>query len=163
METNNEKLISTLNDLIRINYDRIEGYEKASEEIKDLSESEIKGVYTHMAEESRKYKSVLTDEVIDLGGEPAHDATTAGDIYRVWMDVKTTFTGNDVLASLQLCEYGEDKALEAYRKALSNDDEDDEAMPADILAIVEGQRASLKLSHDRIKRYRDEYANVVKS
>src|SRR5688572_28625197 len=118
MKANDERLIAILNDLIRINYDRIEGYEKAIEEIKDFSEVEIKDVFLKMAEESRKHRAELTQAVVQLGGEPATDTTTAGDIYRVWMDVKTTFAGNDVLASLELCEYGEDKALEAYKTAL---------------------------------------------
>lgn len=159
MKANNEKLVGILNDLIRINYDRIEGYEKAIEEIKDFSEVEIKGVFLKMAEESRKHRTELTQSVIQLGGEPATDTTTAGDIYRVWMDVKTTFAGNDVLASLQLCEYGEDKALDAYKTALAND----VTWPTDIRSIIEKERASLKSSHDRIKRYRDEYANAEKS
>lgn len=159
MKANNERLISILNDLIRINYDRIEGYEKAVEEIKDFSEVEIKDVFLRMAEESRKHRTELTRAVAQLGGEPATDTTAAGDIYRVWMDVKTTFAGNDVLASLQLCEYGEDKALEAYKTALAND----VTWPTDIRLFIEKERASLKSSHDRIKRYRDEYANAAKS
>jgi uncharacterized protein (TIGR02284 family) len=159
MKANNERLITILNDLIRINYDRIEGYEKATEEIKEFTEAEIKGVFIQMSEESRKHRAELSQAVVSLGGEPAKDTTTAGDIYRVWMDVKTTFAGNDVLASLQLCEYGEDKALEAYKTALAND----VSWPTDVRAIIEKERASLKSSHDRIKRYRDEYANAVKS
>jgi uncharacterized protein (TIGR02284 family) len=159
MKANNEKLIGILNDLVRINYDRIEGYEKAIEEIKDFSETEIKTVFLTMAEESRKHRGELTQAVIQLGGEPATDTSTAGDIYRVWMDVKTTFAGNDVLASLQLCEYGEDKALAAYKTALASD----VTWPTAIRATIEKERASLKSSHDRIKRYRDEYANAEKT
>lgn len=154
MKNSNEKLIEMLNDLIRINLDRVEGYEKATEEIKDFSAAEVKGVFIQMAEESRRYKSALSSAVVQLGGEPAKDTSTAGDIYRVWMSLKTTFSGNDVLSSLQLCEYGEDQALNAYKKALTSDVQ----WPIDIRAVVESQRASLREAHDRVKRYRDEHA-----
>ena len=34
--TTNENLVEVLNDLVQINNDRIEGYEKAAEETKDM-------------------------------------------------------------------------------------------------------------------------------
>jgi uncharacterized protein (TIGR02284 family) len=152
----NERAISILNDLIRINIDRIEGYQKAINEIKDSSDFEIKTVYSQMEEESRKYRSSLTDAVTRLGGEPATDTSSAGDIYRAWMDVKTTFTSDDVLATLQLCEYGEDKALQAYKDALAESID----WPAGLQSLIENQRAALKKSHDQIKSYRDRYAHA---
>ena len=36
MATNNDNLIEVLNDLIRINNDRIAGYEKAADEARDI-------------------------------------------------------------------------------------------------------------------------------
>jgi uncharacterized protein (TIGR02284 family) len=149
------KVIEVLNDLIKVNMDRIEGYEKAAEEVKDSFEAEVKSVFYEMAEESRRYKDALSREVISLGGTPATDTTAAGDIYRAWMDMKVAFTGNDVLAALQSCEYGEDSALKSYKKAL----EKDANWPAETLNLVSNQRQSLKASHDRIKRYRDEHAS----
>ena len=150
-----KKVIDTLNDLIRVNMDRIEGYEKAAEEVKDSFEAEVKSVFYEMAEESRRYKEALSEEVNSLGGTPATDTTAAGDLYRAWMDVKVAFSGKDVLATLQSCEYGEDNALKTYKKALEKDAD----WPAETMNLISNQRQSLKTSHDRIKRYRDEYAD----
>jgi len=150
-----KKVIDTLNDLIRVNMDRTEGYNKAAEEIKDSFEAEVKTVFYQMAEESRRYSSTLAEEVTRLGGTPAKDTTAAGDIYRAWMDFKVAFSGSDVLAALQSCEYGEDVALRTYKKALEKDAD----WPSETIDFVADQRASLKVSHDRIKRYRDEYAS----
>jgi uncharacterized protein (TIGR02284 family) len=152
----NERVVSILNDLIRTNLDRIKGYQKAAEEIKDTTDFEIKTIFTQMAEDSRNYKSALTDAVIRLGGEPAKDTSAAGDIYRAWMDVKSTFSSDDVLAALQLCEFGEDRALESYKDALSENFE----WPVGVKNIVENQRKSIKASHDTIKTYRDQYAHA---
>lgn len=154
----NDEVISVVNDLIRTNYDRIKGYEKASEEIKDYAEAEIKGIYMQMADESRRNIGELKQYVALSGKEPADDSTAPGDIYRMWMDVKTALAGNDILATLQLCEYGEDKALQAYRDALQKEIQ----WPTDIQAIVKRQQQSIKASHDLIKRYRDEHAHAVK-
>jgi uncharacterized protein (TIGR02284 family) len=153
-----EKVIDVLNDLIRINQDRVTGYEKAVSEISDTMEAEIKTIYYQHAEESRGYKDSLSEAVTRLGGKPANDSTVSGKIYRAWMDVKATFSGDDLVASLQSCEFGEDAALKAYRQAL----EERAYLPAGILSLIESQHASLRASHNRIKRYRDEYAAAHK-
>jgi uncharacterized protein (TIGR02284 family) len=152
----NERVISILNDLIRTNLDRIKGYQKAADEIKDTTDFEIKSLFAKMAEDSRLYKSALTDAVVRLGGTPANDTTAAGDIYRAWMDVKSTFSADDVLASLQLCEFGEDRALESYKDALSENFE----WPVGVRTLVENQRGAIRQSHDKIKNFRDQYAHT---
>lgn len=152
MDTN-EKVIDALNDLIRINKDRIDGYQKAAQEIKDAADTEIKNVFFNMVNESRVYEGELRDAVISLGGKPAKDTTASGKIYRVWMDVKATFSGDDTTAALKSCEFGEDAALRAYKDALK----ERTSWPPGIAALVEDQRESLQASHDLIKRYRDIY------
>lgn len=147
----NEDLVSVMNDLIRINNDRINGYEKAISETKD-ADDDLKSVFRRMADESRQHKSELTLEVKKAGGEPVEDGTTAsGKIYRAWMDVKATFTGKDRHSVLAACEFGEDAAQKAYQQAL----EDEGTAGADIRQLVLKQKSALKASHDLIKRYRD--------
>jgi uncharacterized protein (TIGR02284 family) len=158
METTNEKLVDILNGLIQINNDRVEGYERAANEIRDTLQADIKSLFFKMAEDSRGYKSDLEDAVMGLGGEPARDTTASGKLYRVWMDVKAAFASNDVKAALESCEYGEDVALKAYQEALQAEVN----WPSDISALVSSQRQELRTSHDKIKQYRDEY-KVIKS
>jgi uncharacterized protein (TIGR02284 family) len=156
METTNDKLIELLNDLIRINNDRIEGYERAASEIRDLQQAEIKSLFFKLAEDSRAYKNDLTEATVQLGGEPAHDTTASGKLYRVWMDVKAAFSRDDLKAALESCEYGEDVALKAYQEALQAEVN----WPSDISALISSQRQELRASHDKVKRYRDEYKVV---
>ncbi|MFN0083660.1 MAG: ferritin-like domain-containing protein [Ferruginibacter sp.] len=153
--TTNENLVEVLNDLIQINNDRIEGYEKAVEETKDI-DVDLRAIFIKMAEESLKYKTDLVTEVNRLGGEPATGTTGLGKIYRVWMDVKATFTGKDRQSVLDACEFGEDAAQKAYRDALASDAEID----ADTRQLITSQQASLKTSHDIIKKYRDMHKAV---
>lgn len=153
--TTNENLVEVLNDLVQINNDRIEGYEKAVEETKDI-DVDLKAIFIKMAEESLKYKTELVTEVNRLGGEPATGTTGLGKIYRVWMDVKATFSGKDRQSVLEACEFGEDAAQKAYRDALASDAEID----ADTRQLITSQQASLKTSHDIIKKYRDMHKAV---
>ena len=149
-----EDTIDVLNDLIRINHDRIAGYERAINESKDI-DVDLKGVFSRMAEESTLYVSELTEEVVKLGGEPATGTTNSGKIYRAWMDVKATFTGKDRESILASCEFGEDAAQKAYKTALESDD-----LTPDTRMLVTNQKTSLKASHDLIKRYRDMHDEV---
>lgn len=148
--TTNDSLIDDLNDLIRINNDRIEGYERAGKEARDI-DVDLRAIFNRMGDESRQYAAELTQEVVKLGGEPATGTTSSGKIYRVWMDVKATFTGHDRESVLASCEFGEDAAQKAYRSALESDAE----MTADVRQLIANQKASLKTSHDVIKKYRD--------
>lgn len=151
----NDNMIEVLNDLIRINNDRIVGYQRAIEEARDL-DVDLRTIFNRMAEESRQYASELTQEVVKLGGEPATGTTASGKIYRVWMDVKATFSGKNRQAVLENCEYGEDAAQKAYDSALSSDAD----MSTDIRQLITNQKASLRTSHDVIKKYRDMHKAV---
>ena len=148
--TTNDNLVGVVNDLIRINNDRIEGYQRAAKEARDI-DVDLRAIFTRMADESRQYAAELTQEVVKLGGEPATGTTNSGKIYRVWMDVKATFTGHDRESVLASCEFGEDAAQKAYSSALESDAE----MTADVRQLIANQKASLKTSHDVIKKYRD--------
>jgi uncharacterized protein (TIGR02284 family) len=152
----NDNLIEVLNDLIRINNDRIVGYEKASDEARDI-DVDLRAIFKRMSEESRQYAAELTQEVVRLGGEPATGTTSSGKIYRVWMDMKATFSGSTRQAVLENCEFGEDAAQKAYESALKSDD-----LTSDIRQLVANQKSSLKTSHDVIKKYRDVHAAVNK-
>ena len=110
--TNSENLSETLNDLVRINNDRITGYEKAAEQAESI-DVDLKVIFNKMASESRDYMRQLDEKVLSLGGKPSADSTFAGKIYRTWMDVKNTFTGSDRTSILESCEFGEDAAQKA--------------------------------------------------
>lgn len=149
METKNE-LITLLNDLIRINHDRTEGYHKAVEELKP-TDIDLKTMFTNMANTSLQYANSLAAEVRNLGGDPAADTTQSGKIYRLWMDIRSGISSRDRKSILSLCEFGEDAALKSYRLALESDVE----IPAEIRQLILDQKSGLQNSHDVVKRYRD--------
>ena len=142
-----------LNDLIRINNDRVEGYTKAAAQAND---QDLQSLFSQFAQQSRQFANELRGLINDKGTsedrkEKVTDETTAsGKIYRTWMDVKATFSGGNRKSVLAACEFGEDAAQKAYKSAL----EDDELSP-DVRATIVSQKATLLEAHDQVKMMRD--------
>lgn len=147
---NKEKTIDVLNDLVKINNDRIAGYEKAIEDSKSDTHN-YHSLFNQMIQESQRYKQQLINEINVLGGDADSGSTTnSGKIYRGWMDIKSTFQGKTDKSALELSEFGEDAAQKAYKEALSEDD-----LPSSVRQLLESQKMQLKQSHDKIKMERD--------
>lgn len=147
---NHDACIEALNDLIKINNDRIEGYKKAIDELQDDEHFDLKTVFSGMVTESQEYKKELQNKIHEYGGSTEEGTTTAGKIYRAWMDVKSAFTVNDRASVLSACEAGEDAAQKAYKTAI-----DDEDVMEETKVLLRGQKQALKSSHDKIKALRD--------
>ena len=141
-----------LNDLIRINNDRIEGYSKAAAQAKD---QDLQSLFSQFSQQSRQFSNELRGLINDKGNsedrkDKVTDETTAsGKIYRTWMDVKATFGGDSRKGVLASCEFGEDAAQRAYREAL----EDNELSP-DVRGTIKSQKEILLEAHDKIKMMR---------
>ncbi|MCF0069144.1 PA2169 family four-helix-bundle protein [Dyadobacter sp. CY261] len=145
----NTAIIEILNDLILINNDRIAGYEKAYEET-ETNDTDLRSLYNSLANHSRDNVLELSSEINALGGEPATGTMVSGKLYRVWMDVKATFSSDGRKTSLENSEFGEDAAQKAYDTALESDE-----LTPELHALVTRQKATLRSGHDTIKRLRD--------
>ncbi len=138
-----------LNDLIQINNDRIEGYQKALEEL-DSVDADLNNLFNSFITQSQELKSALQSEVSLLGEEVDTGTTVSGKIYRTWMDIKSVFTGKDRQTVLNNCEFGEDAAQKAYKEAEKSDD-----LSPNARALITSQKLELKSSHDKVKILRD--------
>lgn len=148
-----EKTIEAFNSLIVINNDRIEGYKTAEAE---AQETDLKMLFSDLMETSVQNRKELVAEVTRLGGTPDEGTRVTGKFFRVWMDVKAAFTGNDRKAILDSCLYGEDVALETYKKVLIQDHQDTNSKEQDML---NKHYALLKVDHDRVKELLDAIAH----
>ena len=149
MSTINNNTCDVLNDLIRINNDRIEGYNKACDESKGNA-VELGNTFQDMIAQSRNNITGLSNLVIKYGGTVATGTTAMGKVYRAWMDIQITFSANDRKNILNACEFGEDAAQKAYKTALDETELGEEAR-----SLIAMQKNALKDSHDLIKSYRD--------
>jgi uncharacterized protein (TIGR02284 family) len=152
METlTSKEAAGVLNDLIKINNDRIDGYEKALKDLK-AEDNDLQLVFLKAIDQSRKIRMVLGREIQTLGEEiPA--GTTGGSIHRAWLELKVSFTGHSRHAILASCEFGEDAAQKAYESALNS-----EHLPEYLSRIVLEEKEELKEVHDQIRILRDRSA-----
>lgn len=145
---NQDNLIDLLNGLIIVNNDRVEGYEHAASEAKSLA---LKGLFEAMARDSRTFASELAIEVAKMGGKVATTTSSGGDLYRIWMGIKATLTGNDRKAILTSCEEGEYVAQASYNRALEAELE----LPAPLKHLLLVQKGKLQEGLDAIVKLRD--------
>lgn len=144
----NEHLVEQVNKIIQTNLDRREGYEKAFEQIK---EPQLKSLFEDCCKQSNEYINELRQVVIQHGGQPVSDTSTAGDLYRIWMDVKSALSANNTKAVLQSCERGEDVALNAYKDVTGSAD----GVDGTVLSVLKRQENGILSMHNRVKVLRD--------
>ncbi|MEX2485391.1 MAG: PA2169 family four-helix-bundle protein [Brumimicrobium sp.] len=148
----NENTVETLNKLITINNDRVEGYQTASE---NSEEVDLKTMFSQFISTSQKCKRELEEEVNAIGGNTSDDTKTSGKFFRAWMDVKAALTGKDRKAILDSCEFGEDKALETYDDVIKDEFQ---YLGANQKNMIVDQKSLIKKDHDHVKSLRDALA-----
>jgi uncharacterized protein (TIGR02284 family) len=144
--------IDGLNNLIEINNDRIEGYEKAS---KETEEDDLRSLFASFIRTSEKCRFELIEEVRFLGGTPAKGTKISGKFFRAWMDVKAAITGRDRKTILDSCEYGENVAVDAYDKVIDDFGDTSLNTYTPLKSLLMKQRNLIKADHDRVKSLRD--------
>lgn len=141
---------SVLEDLIRINNDRIEGYEKALKDLKP-EDADLRLLFLKAIDQSRSIRIRLGTELQTLGSDIPTGTSGSGAIHRAWLEVKATFTGHGRHAILASCEFGEDAAQKAYETALTG-----EHLPEYLSTLVLEEKEQLKSFHDEVKALRDQ-------
>ena len=148
---NSQEIIDVLNDLIKVNNDRLGAYEKAIHEAKQ-EDTDLKILFASMVAESHRMKIALATEVQTLDAKVEDGKTTEGKIYGVWRELKAVISGHNRHAILSNCEAVEDAAQKAYRIALKN------PLPAFIRDLLTQQLDILQASHEEVRSLRDQYA-----
>ena len=144
-----EKQAEVLNDLVKINNDRVDGYKKAIDNLQS-EDADLKIIFQDKIRESQAFHSELTAEVAILGEEIAQGTMALGKIYRAWMDVGAFLTGGDRKIVLNNCERGEDAAIVAYNTDLESDE-----LTTNQKKLIIIQLQIIKVSHNEIKALRD--------
>lgn len=155
MRDNFKKILEVLNDLIKINKEREEGYVKASRELTP-AEHNLRGIFERKAQESRNNMLQLKHKANEIAADEIETGDSiSGQLYRLWMDVKSAFTGDDSKFTgddsktiLESCASGEEAAQRCYTNALNNQE-----LPEDITTIIREQKQSIDSSRDEIRTY----------
>jgi len=142
------KAEEVLNGLLRINNDRVEYYQKASEKTREFN---LKAIFNSMAVESEKNASAIIREIMKSGSDTVGSSTTTrSPFYRFWMEVKAIFTGKDCQSVLDSCMPGEDEAQAAYYDAISSNE-----LTIQARQLVRNQQVVLKSFYDLMMAVRN--------
>lgn len=140
--TDADNVISTLNNLIQTCKDGADGFREAGQGIK---KDDLRELMMRYSEQRSNFISELQDEVRKLGAEPESSGSVAASLHRSWINIREALQSNDETAVLNECERGEEVAVDAYQDALK------QALPSDVMSIVERQYMQIREAHDRIK------------
>ena len=141
MTPENEKIVSTLNNLIVTCKDGQEGFRNAAEGVTSI---ELKTLFNNCAQKRAELLSEIHSEVRRLGGDPDQSGTISEALLRGWLNMKQVMTGKNETAVVDEAERGEDVAVKNYQQALK------ENLPPDVRVIVVRQYTQIKEAHDRI-------------
>lgn len=146
-----EKEIEALNDLIKINNDRIADYQLALDQATYMDLG-LKESFKQIITEGTNFRYELTLKMNELKGSGKKKTSTIiGKIYKAWTDLKVTFSYNTQKAIISSCLYNESVALHAYKAALSSNT----SMPVEIRQRIEEQAKSLSSIYTMLKKHRD--------
>jgi uncharacterized protein (TIGR02284 family) len=144
----NTKTIELLNKLVRINNDRIEGYETA---IKETFEEDLKTMFSRSVQTSHKCKNELVDEIIKLGGTPDEGHHAPGRFFGVWADMKVALAEQDRKTIFDSCEFGEDMTIGTYGKVL----DDASHLSIGLHNMIQMQYGLIKIEKGRLELMRN--------
>ena len=139
--------IGALNELIRINNDRISGYKRA---VGACADSDLLTLFNSFIQTSRLNEIELHNLVEQIGGRPADGSTSlAGKFYRAWIDLKTELRTSTRMTVLDYCNHGDQIALKAYFNIL--DDRDFNIDNEEIIQNLHNQQQQLILENNQLQ------------
>lgn len=138
--------ITAINNLIKINNDRIADYENLLEGKQEYKYSKI---FDEHVSDSKKNIAELVELIQALGGHPATGTTLSNKVYQTWFDIKTKIRKPDDKSILRNCVHVEEVVNAAYREAL-----DDKELIWDdkrVVSVLSNHLKGLKSALDKIK------------
>jgi uncharacterized protein (TIGR02284 family) len=144
MQTDSDRAVKVLNDLIETTLDSARGYEEAAEHVKD---GQLKTMFADRSHKRMAMTRQLQAEVRTFGGEPQTGQSMAGKMHNTFVDLKAALTGGDAKAVIDEVERGEDVIKGKFEKALSEED-----LPTAARDAVSRCYQSIRADHDEVSR-----------
>ena len=150
MATDEGKLNETklaLRGLVNVLLDSQKGFADLGEH---LHNDTLKRYFLAESLKRANFRAELENELHRLGQHDVNESgTTVATVHRVWGDLKAKLGGGDH-GLLVTAEQGEDVAKKGYEEALNVE------LPLPIRQMIAEQQSHVLISHDYVKRARDE-------
>ena len=82
-----------INDLIKINNDRIAGYREALDLAHSMRIDDLGGIFAKYILQSEQFITELTPYVTLEGEQPTDSTMLSGKLFRLWMNIKVNISG----------------------------------------------------------------------
>ncbi len=139
-----------LHSLISTLQDSQKGFSDIGEHLKDET---LKRYFLAESLKRANFRAELENELHRQGEHDVKESgTAAAAIHRVWGDLKAKLISGDHTL-LETAEQGEDVAKASYKDALEQE------LPLPVHQLIAEQQAHVLMSHDYVKRARDEKAS----
>lgn len=135
---NNEKTASDLNDLLEYLHDSRNGYKECAENISDPSLQEL---FNHFAKNRQEMIVELEKEVDAEGVRPTQFGSVTGVMHRLFVDLKSLFTGGDAQPIVNEIKRGESMLIARYKEVLAAQEHN---LPASAVLMLRHQLKSIQ-------------------
>ena len=135
-----EEVVSEVQHIMEVLNERVNGYQKAIENVDDPEAISLFEEYKNQAEQ-------FENELKPFAEINPEEAGTRmlGDIWHFWMDLKGAVTNKSTEAILGACITGEKAAIRNYNDVL-----DDEDMPSDLSEILSRQLGEIEVACENL-------------
>lgn len=142
-------VIKELNDLVEKNLDAVDGFQNASEKVRDPN---LKNYLVDHARQRSQFNSELRQEITTLGGTPTEKKEGSASLHQTWMDIKTALSSDKEEAVLEECIRGDKNALKEYRDVLEERD-----VPDNVKTTVRKQLDQIESSLRELERLEEQH------
>ena len=136
------EVADVLNGLIETCKDGQQGFQTASESVKDSS---LKELFSKYAAQRASYGQELESAVSSLGEKPAESGHVTATLHRGWINLKQAVTSDKDTSIINEAEAGEDVAKKAYSEALAK------TLPSNVKTLVEKQYQGVLAAHNVVR------------
>lgn len=145
----NKEMERVLLEVVGMLHDSQKGFAEVGEHLKDDT---LKRYFFAESLKRASFRAELENELHRAGMADVEESGTAlGTLRRAWGDVKAALGGGDHTL-LVTAEQAEDEAKRVYKDALEQD------IPYPVRTLLSSQQAHVVVSHDYVKRHRDQAA-----
>ena len=141
---------STTQDLVKIAEDGKEGYAKGAQELADSDRPELVSTFTRLSQQRAGFSAELQALAKAYGDTVKETGSAAAAVHRGWMAVRDAVTGSGPQSLLKTALQGEDHAIEAYEKALTED------ISAQTQAVARRQLGEMQEARAQVQRLLEE-------
>lgn len=139
----------TTQELVKISEDGKEGYAKGAEELAGSDHPELAATFTRLSQQRARFSTELQALAGSYGDTIKETGSTTAALHRGWMAVRDAVTGSGPKSVLKTALQGEDHAIEAYEKGLTDD------ISTETQALARRQLGEMQSARTEVQRLLD--------